>query len=323
MICSAQARSDSDFDGLAREDHPAALRVRDSGDLRRADDRQFHDVRRRRRAGARVAVRRHRPIVRPDQIFVRPVGAAHERDGHVLLARLHGDRIGHVEIRAERRVGRRGGAIHALLVVEERDALAVDRDVDVLEVRSDAAFDDHAELIHPVGGEDVLGDDAAARTERRAVHVIPRMLRRERRRLVRRLRERGILVADRKPADGRRGVEVRVEQRRRKDLRVRDVVEVRALRVEREPVARADIESDQIADRVLVLGAVEPLKRARARIRFRTAVDHLLDCLDESAEGVAARTRGPGEGHHLGAQLPDHLLRCGESRRRCGHVVVL
>ena len=58
-----------------------ARRLGNSGDLARSDDRDLHDVRRLGGAGARRAVRRLRPVVRLDQIFIRPFAATDERHG--------------------------------------------------------------------------------------------------------------------------------------------------------------------------------------------------------------------------------------------------
>jgi hypothetical protein len=73
-------------------------------------------------------------------------------------------------------------------------------------------------------------------------------------------------------------------------LHVGDVVEVRALRVERQPVARVDLEAEQLADRKLVFGTVEALGRTRARVRIplRCAIEVLLDRLDQREQRVAA-----------------------------------
>ena len=54
------------------------------------------------------------------------------------------------------------------LVADERDALAVDRDVDVLEPGIVAAGERHLERVLGVGREHVLGHQPAARAERRA-----------------------------------------------------------------------------------------------------------------------------------------------------------
>jgi len=69
----------------------------------------------------------------------------------------------------------------------------------------------------------VLDHHAAARAVRRAVHVIPRVLRHVERRRVRGIDRRRVAVADGHAADRGRGVEIRLEQRRRERLRVGDV----------------------------------------------------------------------------------------------------
>ena len=110
--------------------------------------------------------------------------------------------------------------------------------------------------------------DAAARAVRRALDVIPRMLRHVAGAAVGRVDRRRVAIADRHAADGAGRVEVRLEQRRRQRLRVGDVVEVRALGVERQPVAGVDVEREQIVDRARVLGAVQALEGAAAGIRL-------------------------------------------------------
>ncbi len=128
--------------------------------------------------------------------------------------------------------------LRAVLVLQQRHALAVDRDVDVLEARVVAVGERDLERVLAVGGKDVIDDHAAARAVRRALDVVPRMLRDVGLVGVGLVDRRRVLVAHRHAADVAGGVEVRLEQRRRQRLFVGDVVEVRAHRVQRQPVRR-------------------------------------------------------------------------------------
>ena len=215
-------------------------------------------------AGAARPAAGERPVVRANQIFVRPVDPAHERGGDALLTGAHENRLGADRAAAAAVRAARG----ARLGLEQRDPLAVDRDVDVLEPRVRTRHQIDLEHVLAVGRKDVLDDHAAARPERRAFDVVPGVLRDVARARVDRVDRRRVTVADRHPADRRAGVEVRLEQRRRQRLRVGDVVEVRALGVERQPAAGVDVERQQIADGARVLGPIQPLERADAGIRI-------------------------------------------------------
>ncbi len=74
---------------------------------------------------------------------------------------------GAAPVRAARRAG---------LVLDERDALAVDRDVDVFETRVGSRDEIDFEHVLGVRREHVVDDHPSPRAERRPVHVIPRML---------------------------------------------------------------------------------------------------------------------------------------------------
>ena len=246
--------------------------------------------------------------MRTNQIFVRSFRPAHERRGNLLLAGFHENGLREELIDPERKVGGVDRAVHVALVLDERDPLAVDRHVDVLEIHADAAFDVHLELVVAVRREDVVGHDAAARSVRGAVDVIPGVLRDERRDGIGRLGDACLPVANGEPADRGRGVEIRLEQRRRQRLHVGDVVEVGALRVEREVVARIDVDAEEILYRILILVAIEALERTRARVERGAVVDHVLERLDQRQQRVAAWTRHARRRHHLRAELANHHL---------------
>ena len=226
-----------------------------------------------------------------------------------MLACFHSDRVHAQIVGAVGSVRRREVASDASLVVEQRDALTVDRDVDVLEARSGSPRHVDAEGVLRVDREDVISDDAAARSERRTFDMIPGMLRSERRRIVYDERRGCLPVTDRRTTHRRGGIQIRLEQGRRQRLHVGDVVEVRALRVEREVQARVDLDAEQVADGCFVLGTIETLERARAGIRFGGCfVDRLLERLDEREQGITARFARLRRRHHLRAQLPYDLL---------------
>ena len=233
-----------------------------------------------------------------------------ERRRDALRTRAHGDRV-----RLDRqtlRVGLRRPAVD----VEERDALAVDRHLELLveggvgpeQLSGRDRVQEDREDVLAVRGEVVNGGDATARSDRRTLHLIP--LRREARLLVGDGRDARLRVADGQPAEFTRGVEVRVEQRGRWRLRVGDVVEVRALGVEREPLAGVDVEAEEVVNGPLVLGAVETLERAGPGLGLERgrAVDEAFEGFGERGERIAAGSPASGRRHHAGTELRDHLL---------------
>ena len=103
-----------------------------------------------------------------------------------------------------------------------------------------------------------------------------------------------VRVADGEAADRARGVEVGVERRRRRRLHVGDVVEVRALRVERQPVAGVDVE--RRAGRWMERSYSARFRRWKVRapgsgFAARGVIDDLLERGRERRERVAARCR--------------------------------
>ena len=68
------------------------------------------------------------------------------------------------------------------------------------------------------------------------------------------------------------GIHVIFQQRRRESQGVADVVEPIGRRVRRKVVRGADIDAEQIADRVVVLGAVEPARADTSRVGLDQAV---------------------------------------------------
>ena len=197
-----------------------------------------------------------------------------------------------------------------MLEAEEADALPVDGDVDILEagpLAEEGLDRDHVLPVH----REVVGDDhPAARPVRRALDVIPGVLRDvDRIRVLGRLGER-VRVADRDPANLGGGPQVGLEEGRRETLRVRHVVEGAEVGVRRQPASGLDFEIEEIADYALVLGLVQPLEAPRAGVVVAggLAVDHGLERLDQGEQRVGRRAALARRRHHPGPQLPDHLL---------------
>ena len=255
----------------AREDLQAARRVRHAGDIERplhdevAQVRQHGDAPRDADVGQRV-------LERHQQVVDRAVELLHERGGDALRAGLdvHGRRH---QLEAVLRIG----LAHPRVEIDQRDALAVDGELDLLfEVvgRHRVAAGQAAERlvmqrrlqhVMAVGRERMHDRRAAARAHRRAIDAAH--LRRRARNLVGDRRRRGVAIANGQAADLARRTEVAVHQRRREALRVGDVVEAVADRVGRQERRHIDVDVQQVADRVLVFGAIEALERTRARIR--------------------------------------------------------
>ncbi len=84
--------------------------------------------------------------------------------------------------------------------------------------------------------------------------------------------------------------QVLLQQHRRERKHVADVVETVAGIVGRKVVGRLEIDADQIADRIVVFGAVEPVDGDGARIRVvRVEMEKFV--LDPAADGVALGLR--------------------------------
>ena len=120
----------------------------------------------------------------------------------------------------------------------------------------------------------------------------------------------GFGVADRKARDlGRRG-QVLLEQRRRHAENVGDVVEAVAFVVRRQELGRVDLEAEQIADRVAVLGAVQAVDRRAARIRIARAcaVERRGEPRDHALVDVGLGPRHALRRHRPGVELAHHPL---------------
>ena len=118
-------------------------------------------------------------------------------------------------------------------------------------------------------------------------------------------------IADGEPAERARGRQVIFEQRRRDRQYARDVVEAFLIRfVRRQQRTSIDLETQQIADGVRVLVAVQTVNRNPARMRFRRRrrVQVTFQRRRGRIVGHAVRTRPPGRRHLAGAKLRDDLF---------------
>jgi hypothetical protein len=141
---------------------------------------------------------------------------------------------------------------------------------------------------------------------RRAVDVLA--LRSPSRHLIGDLARRRGPIADGETADFGRRVEIALHHSWREELGVGDVVEVRALGIERQVVAGIHVNREQIANRPLVLRPVEPLKRSSSRRELRSSGVRLrFERVGERGKRGFV-TPHPGGRHLTGPQLADHFL---------------
>src|SRR5262249_3392533 len=142
----------------AAEDLLTARRLGDAGHAVRSLDDEIANVWERRDAGTAGSATGERPVVRPDQVFVRTIELADERRGDLVLTGLQENRLGahgHGAATA-------GPAGRTGLVLDQRDALAVDRHVDVLEARVRSRHEIDLEDVLGVGRKHMIDDQAAA-----------------------------------------------------------------------------------------------------------------------------------------------------------------
>ena len=244
--------------------------------------------------------------MRLDQIFIGAVGALNERGRHFALAGAHQDRVG----KQRRRAAAVRSDLRTVLVLEQRDALAVNRDVHVFKARVFAVGKRDLEGVFAVRGENVIHHHAAARAIGRAVDVVPRMLGHVTGIGEGGINRRGILVADGHATDVGGAVQVRLKQRRRERLFVSNIVEVRAHGVIRQPPAGVDVELKQFLDGAGVLGAIQALEAAPAGIGISpgVGVDRGLERGDQLLIRGRLRTRHAWGRHHARPHLANHAL---------------
>ena len=274
-------------------------RVGDAGDRERAADGEVAQVRQRGGAEhlADVGVGQ-RVLDRHDQVVGRAVEALHERRRHAMLAGLD------VDLRRLHRQAVGILLVHARVDVHQRDALAVDRDFDLLaairaaeQVAGRSHVQHDLEHVVAVGREHVQHRHAAARAERRAFDVAH--LRRGARHLPGGRGRRRVAIADREAADLAGRAQVAFHQRRRDRLRVGDVVEAVADGV---GAAGTALTSTSTPSRSFtarcVLGAIQALRRTPARIRIERgrAIDARLERVDQRVDRRGVGTLAPAGG---------------------------
>ena len=167
------------------------------------------------------------------------------------------------------------------------------------------AVQQHLEDVLAVGREDVDDRDAAARADRRAGHVAH--LRAVARQLVDGRAGRRVAIADREAADRARRAQVAFHHRRRQPLLFGDVVEAVRDRVRRQIGVDVDVEAEQLANRVGVLGAIEALRRTRAGIGI--ARGGAIDARFERFGKRRSAAGRPGASRPAGGIMPARSLR--------------
>ena len=163
---------------------------------------------------------------------------------------------------------------------------------------------------------------SAAGAERHPRHpVVLRQVARETEDLGRGRRRRS---PDCDPADLPRGGQIALQQGRRDAEHAGDVVEPVAGPVGRQQLRDVDLQVEQVAHGMVVLGPVEPMKRLRApgiRICRGGPVELRLQPADEPVVGRRGRPRARQRRHRAGPQLADHGLPDVRRVRDPGHVV--
>ena len=296
----------------AGEDPPAHGVVRDTGHRLRASDGEVSHVRRHGEAVPDPDLQvRDAESVRPEQVVHRAPLRGNEDRGDAVGAGPDGDRARLQGQSHATRVRLAGEAIQR----KERHTLPVDGHLHLLtrlvpaeEVSLRRVVEHHAEVVGAVCGEVVHHRHAAPGPVRRPLD--PRGLGGEPGNPVHRLLGHGVGVSDSQARHFAGGVQVGAHERRRQQLDVGDVVEVRALRVLREVVPGVDLHPQEIQHGPLVLRPVQALEHpaSRRRITLGGLVDSGLQGLDEGEERIARRPVRPGRRHHAGTELQDHLL---------------
>ena len=150
---------------------------------------------------------------------------------------------------------------------------------------------------------------AAARAERHPRHpVVLRQIAGEAEDLGRG-RRRG--TSHRNAADLARGGQVALQQRRRDAEHAGDVVEPVAGPVGWQQLRDVDLQVEEVAHGMVVLGPVQPVERLGApgiRIGGRRPIELGLQPADEAVVGRRVRPRARQRRHRAGAQLADHGL---------------
>ena len=198
--------------------------------------------------------------------------------------------------------------------VEQPQALAVEQHLDhvgvaqALDVLVPVAGQPHLDLVLAVEGEVVVDDHAAAGAERQPVEV-PLLGQVRAQDDDAASRDDG-RAADGEPADLLRGREVPLHQSRRQ-LDHPHVVEAVARVVAGQQGVHVDVEGQEVADGVAVLGAIqapERLRPPRVRRCVGAGVERGLDVREQPLVGGRLGPRRPRRGHGPGPELADYPL---------------
>ena len=194
------------------------------------------------------------------------------------------------------------GNLHLVRLVQPHDVAAV--------AGGAVAGQADPDLVLAVDREEVVDQRAPPRAERQPVQAIA--LGQLGRHAVDVGGHRHARVAgDREPADPVRGSEVALEQERREAEDVADVVESVAGRIRRQHRRHVDIEGQQVAHRVPVLGAVQAVQDGRpARVGacVRRGVEPRLQPRRDPVVGLRVRPRPARRRHGAVAEPPDDVL---------------
>ena len=210
------------------------------------------------------------------------------------------------------RVGHRVVGLAADL--REEHALAIDRDLELVRpleprhVAHDVAQQEHVEVVLGVERKVVVDQNSAARAERQTLDVL--RLRKIRRRPVYGRHGRRGRIAHRERRDLRRRGQILLEQRGRYAQDVGDVVETVALVVGRQELGRIDVEREQIAHGVAVLGSIQAMDGGGAGIRRGGGgrVEPLLEITDETGSCLVVGLRLAWRRHLPATQLARDFL---------------
>jgi hypothetical protein len=230
-------------------------------------------------------------------------------------AQRHADREALVDLVA--RCRRIVAGVGDVLVAAERGqvhALAVDADLELMRMLEPAhraeirAEQLHLEEVLAVERDVALEHEAADGAERQPLDV-PR-LRRVLPHAVDLAHRRRLRVANRERADAAGRRQVAFEQHGRDAEDVGDVVESGTRVVRGKQRRRIDLEVEQVADGVGVLGAIEPMDERAAGIRPCTGggIQTAFEPGDKRLFRLSRRRRHAGRRHHAGPELPDDLL---------------
>ena len=176
--------------------------------------------------------------------------------------------------------------------------------------RHDGPLQLDADAVLGVDRKGVAHADAAARAERQLL-AHPVVLAEVARCVVDHLSRADVGVANRQAAYSLGGRQVALQQRLRNREHVADVVEAVARVVGRQQRSAVDVEGQEIADGVGVLGAIQAMHRRRPpgiHPLGRRCVQVLREPGGEPGVGGFIRPRPAGRRHLAGLQLLQHLL---------------